>query len=79
MQLSPGQCNAIKNALEIDVDFLKSQRFMDYSLLFAIRAVNLKKKDESIEITMLNDIEEQNFDEENETSKSVGNFDNLMA
>jgi 1-phosphatidylinositol-4-phosphate 5-kinase len=50
MKLSEANADAIKRALEIDIDFLKSQRFMDYSLLFSVRSVNQKKKNNSDDI-----------------------------
>lgn len=43
MQLGQANCNQIKKHLEVDVNFLKSMRFMDYSLLLAIRKVNRKQ------------------------------------
>lgn len=39
MKLSHEEMTRIRRLLEIDVKFLTSLRFMDYSLLFAIRSI----------------------------------------
>lgn len=41
----------ILGALQKDVDWLVSSRFMDYSLLFAVRKVNKADKDQSLDPT----------------------------
>ena len=48
LKLSPSNISYIMRNLTVDVNFLRSQRFMDYSLLFAIRKVDKLKNNQHL-------------------------------